>query len=50
MPTLPLLVWDRHVGLGAEMGIAVSGMATVACTTGVVGLSLCGAGLTVRSL
>lgn len=50
MPTLPLLVWDRHAGLGAEVGVAVSRVPGVVRTADMAGLSLCTIGLTQQSL
>lgn len=50
MPTLPLLVRDRHAGLGTEVGVAVSRVSSVVYAADMSGLLPCPVGLTLRSL
>lgn len=50
MPTPPLLVWDWHAGLGAEVGVAVSRVPSVVYAAGMAGLSRCTLGPTLRRL
>lgn len=50
MPALPLLVWDGHAGLGAEVGVAIGRVPSVVHAADMTGLSLCMIGLTLRGL